>query len=346
MNAKQPGEFMRQCWYVAAWDHEIPTDGLFERRLLGESIVFYRNAAGQVVALANKCCHRHAPLSMGRKEGDCIRCMYHGLKYDASGQCVEVPGQANVPTALRVRSYPIVERKRWIWIWMGDPARVDESLIPDTFSLQDPAWRMKPAYLLYKAGHEIIADNLLDFSHLSYVHESTLGGTTKIAEVRAKMERLPRGLRLERNVLNSVPAPYHVKLGAPTGPVDRWWVYDYLLPGILLLDSGVKPAAGAPQSAGKTLHFHSCQAITPETAQSTHYFFMQAHSFALDDASITEALYQSVMNAFGEDRRMIEAQQVMLNTTAAEPMMGLPADAALGAYRQLYRSALAAEASS
>jgi phenylpropionate dioxygenase-like ring-hydroxylating dioxygenase large terminal subunit len=342
-NPAVPEQFLRNCWYVAAWDHEILADTLFKRTLLGQSIVFFRTAAGKIVALDDKCAHRHAPLSLGRKEDDCIRCMYHGLKFDSSGRCVEIPGQKVIPANVKVRSYPVVELKRWVWIWMGDPAKSDPASIPDTFSLADPGWRMKPGYLHYDANHLLISDNLLDFSHLSFVHERTLGGTPQIAGTRPHMERLSNGLRLTRRVLATVPAPYHVRLGAPTGPVDRWWVYDYIVPGILLLDSGVKPAEGSQLSSGTILKFHSCQAITPESPRSTHYFFMQAHAFALEDATVTESLYQSVIGAFEEDRRIIEAQQALMDSTPATAMIGLPIDAALAQFRRVYRKLLAAE---
>jgi phenylpropionate dioxygenase-like ring-hydroxylating dioxygenase large terminal subunit len=338
-----PEPFLRNCWYVAAWDHEILADTLFKRTILGQSIVFFRTAAGKIVALDDKCAHRHAPLSMGRKEGDCVRCMYHGLKFDSTGRCVEIPGQKAIPASVKVRSYPIVELKRWVWIWMGDPARADPAGIPDTFSLADPSWRMKPGYLHYNANHLLISDNLLDFSHLSFVHERTLGGTPQIAGTRPHMERLSNGVKLTRRVLGTVPAPYHVRLGAPTGPVDRWWIYDYIVPGILLLDSGVKPAEGFENSTGASLRFHSCQAITPESAASTHYFFMQAHAFALDDATVTESLYQSVVGAFEEDRRIIEAQQALIDTMPRTEMIGLPMDAALAQFRRVYQGLLAAE---
>ncbi len=201
---------------MAAWNHEVLAETLFERTLLGESVLFSGSAPARWSRSTTGVVIGNAPLSLGRKEGDCVRCMYHGLKYGPDGRCVEIPGaEACQPTNVRVRTYPVVERKRWIWIWMGDPAAADENLIPDTFSLQDPAWRTKPGYLHYDANHFLIADNLLDFSHLSYVHESTLGGTSRIAETRATMERLPRGVRLTRRVLNATPAPYHVRLGAP-----------------------------------------------------------------------------------------------------------------------------------
>ncbi len=332
--------FVRNHWYVIAWDHEIPAGAPFARRLLGESIVLFRRGDGSLAALDDRCPHRHAPLHLGRLEGDCLRCMYHGLKFAADGRCVEVPGQAATPSALRVRSYPVVERKRWVWIWMGDPAHADSARIPDTFSLDAPDWRYKPAYLHYQANHLLIADNVLDFSHLSYVHEKTLGGTAAIAGAKPTVEKLVNGVHIHREVQNTAPSPLHVSLGMPPGEVDRWWTYDYLVPGVLLLASGVRPANGA---AGTQLQFHSCQAIVPESETTSHYFFMQAHGFALEDGQLTDALHRGVVTAFLEDKAMIESQAAMIAASPPAPMIGLPMDAALTMYRRHYEQALAAE---
>ena len=108
--------FVRNCWYVIAWDHEVGADTLFTRTVLGEPILLYRKTSGAVVALQDRCCHRAAPLSRGRKEGDCVRCGYHGLKFDASGACVEVPGMDGVPPKARVKTYPCVVHRRWIFV--------------------------------------------------------------------------------------------------------------------------------------------------------------------------------------------------------------------------------------
>jgi phenylpropionate dioxygenase-like ring-hydroxylating dioxygenase large terminal subunit len=329
--------FITNAWYVAAWDHEVPRGTLFNRRIIGESLLLYRRGDGTLVALDNRCPHRHAPLHLGRLEDDCVRCMYHGLKFDAQGHCIEVPGQNAKPAALRVRSYPVIEKQRWIWVWMGDPERADASTLPDTFSLDSPGWRYRPAYLHYQANHLLIADNVLDFSHLSYVHEKTLGGSAAIAGTRAHVEKLANGVHIHREVRNTAPSPLHRSLGMPAGEVDRWWTYDYMLPGVLLLDSGVRPSGEAP---GMRLHFHSCQAIVPESETTSHYFFMQAHDFALENAQLTEALYQGVLTAFHEDKSMIEAQQALIDATPPAPMIGLPMDAALAQYRRLYEQAL------
>jgi phenylpropionate dioxygenase-like ring-hydroxylating dioxygenase large terminal subunit len=336
--------FLKSCWYVAAWDHEILGDTLLQRTICGQSIVLFRTTDGRPVALDNKCCHRHAPLHLGRKEGDFVRCMYHGLKYDASGRCVEIPGQESIPVKLAQRSFPVVQRKRWVWIWMGDAARADESLIPDTFSMSDPAWRWKPSYLHFKANYLNIADNLLDFSHLSYVHESTFGGSPNIAEARPEVSRIDRGVRVSRPVRNTAPAPYHQRLGKFTGKVNRWFAYDLLVPGILLLDAGVRPVEDREDDNTHALRFHSCQAITPETERSAHYFFMQAHSFALDDAVVTESIEQSQRAAFAEDRLILEAQQQTIDDTPPSPMVNIVADKALVQYRRIVDELIAAEA--
>ena len=98
--------WLRNCWYVIAWGHEIPAADapqLFTRTVLGEPVLVYRQADGGLVALEDRCCHRHAPLSMGRREGDCVRCGYHGLKFDAQGQLRgDRPASKSVPArALR-----------------------------------------------------------------------------------------------------------------------------------------------------------------------------------------------------------------------------------------------------
>ena len=337
--------FLQNCWYVAAWDHEILGDTLLQRTICGESIVLFRTMDGEPTALANKCCHRHAPLHLGRKEGDCIRCMYHGLKYDATGRCVEIPGQESIPVKLAQRRFPVVQRKRWVWIWMGDPARADASQIPDTFSMTDTAWRWKPGYLHYKANYLNIADNLLDFSHLSYVHEHTFGGSPNIAEAKPEVSRIERGIRVSRPVRDTVPAPYHRRLGKFTGKVNRWFAYDLLVPGVLLLEASIRPVEDADDDDVRALRFHSCQAITPETEGSTHYFFMQAHSFALDDAVVTESIEQSQRAAFLEDSRILEAQQQMIDSTPATPMINIVADKALMQYRRIIDDLISAEKS-
>jgi len=328
--------FIRNCWYVASWTHELTAEGFLARTIIDSPLLLWRDSTGQAIAFDDRCCHRGAPLSKGRREGDCVRCMYHGLKFDNTGRCVEAPAQDKLPPQLKVRSYPVVERDRWIWIWMGDPALADESLLPATPCMDDPQWRSLPGYLHYDVDYLLIADNLLDFSHLPFLHPTTLGGSPDYAKVLPKVERLERGVRTTRWVFNTDPPAYTQKYGQ-FGKVDRWMLYDFVVPGVLSMDAGMAPAGSGAQNGNRegALETRSYQALTPETERSTHYFFTQAHNFHIDQPEVTEGLYKALLVAFEEDRDMITAQQKNLALNPEFQMVGLTVDQALTQFRRV-----------
>jgi vanillate O-demethylase monooxygenase subunit len=103
---------LRNAWYIAAWADEFGGQPL-ARRICNEPIVLFRDGTGRAAALADRCCHRAAPLHMGTVVEEGIQCGYHGLIIDGSGRCVRIPGQKLVPEDARVRSYPTVEKTRW-----------------------------------------------------------------------------------------------------------------------------------------------------------------------------------------------------------------------------------------
>jgi len=346
MNCKT--SFLKNTWYVVAWSHEIGSDDILTRTVTKVPLILWRNQARQIIAMEDRCCHRAAPLSKGRREGDCIRCMYHGLLFDATGACVQIPSQDFIPPAARVRVYPVVERFKWVWVWMGDVDKADPALIPDTHYLDDPNWRGIPGYLHYEANYLLVTDNLLDFSHLSYVHERTLGGSSKYAGLRPKVTQHDRGVHVERWLLNDAPAPFLNKIKSWPGNVDRWNIYEVLLPGVMLMDSGsAATGTGAPE--GNRIDaavFFGCQAVTPETENTTHYFFQQSHGFALDDPSVTESLNQSVLEGFQEDKDIIVAQQKILALDPNAPMLAMRMDVALSSFRSILEKSISAESSS
>ena len=335
--------FVRNCWYVIAWDHEVPHDALFTRTVLGEAILLYRTADGTITALRDRCCHRLAPLSKGRKEGDCVRCGYHGLLFDATGRCIEIPGSETVPAKAVVQRYPVTVKNKWVFVWMGDPARADLALLPDNFSCDDPGWDYVPGYMHYATPQQLICDNLLDFSHLSYVHEKTLGGSTAIAQARADIEAVPRGIKVTRKVHDVPPPPYYSAVRQQPGNLDRWFIYDFVLPGTLLMHSGGRPVEDAEADMSRAVRLHSCQTVTPETDTTTHYFFQQSRRVEDGDHAIAEALYRSLLVAFEEDRAMITAQSKSIATDPNAPMMLLAMDAAVVRFRKLVAETVAAE---
>jgi nitrite reductase/ring-hydroxylating ferredoxin subunit len=346
-SARPVAPWVRNAWYVVAWDHEIPaasSASLFRRIVLGEPLLVYRRANEGVVTLADRCCHRHAPLSAGRREGDCVRCGYHGLLFDAQGRCVEIPGLDQPPARARVRCYPTTVHRGWVMVWMGDPDLADPALLPDNFSCEHPEWRHEPGYLHYDTPWTLIADNLLDFSHISYVHAATLGGTDRIAKVRPTVRAIDRGVRVQRRVPSVPPPAYYRPLWNYQGLIDRWIDYTFTLPGVLLMHSGARPAGAPEDDLTSGIRFHSCQALTPETAHSTHYFFQESHRADQGDENSASALFQGLLQAFNEDRDMISAQWRNLALASGDAMLPLAMDSALTLFRRALDAAVAREA--
>jgi vanillate O-demethylase monooxygenase subunit len=347
--------FLRNCWYVAALDHELIDGRLLDRTVLGEHLLLYRGESGSVHALNDRCPHRGALLSKGRREGDGIRCMYHGIKYDGSGKCVQIPGQDMIPPKLRVRSYPIVERGHFIWVWPGDAAKADPSLILDLPYLQDPNWKGIPAYLHYKANYLLIIDNLSDFSHLAFVHTKTLGGSEEYAYVTKPtvIERLERGFRVERWHWNSDPPPFHQKvIRDKTAKVDRRNIATMTVPGIFNMETLFAAAGQGKEAAGKgkeaagtggAREYRNCQFMTPETERTTHFFWTYLNNFEGEDPTISRSLLDSLIEGFMEDKEIIERQQKTLDEDASFQMLAILADAPLAHFRRVLGRLIDAE---
>lgn len=304
--------FLQNFWYVAAWDWEVRRQELMRRTICDLPIVLWRQEDGTPGALEDRCCHRHMPLSKGNLKGSNIECSYHGLTYDATGSCVHIPSQVAVPPNARVRSFPVVERNHWIWIWMGDPALADPDLIEDFHWMDDPAWRAKGERLDVKGSYLLMVDNLLDLTHLQFVHPTTLG-TSAISGAPINTEVDGNRVRVTRWILDSPPPPFFQKAGGfgADEAIDRWQIIDFTPPGFVRLDvGGARAGTGAPQGdRSQGFSMRNLNALTPETANTTHYFWAQAHDFRIDDPTITELLFRQVHTAFLEDLAVIQAQQ-------------------------------------
>jgi vanillate O-demethylase monooxygenase subunit len=111
--------------------------------------------------------------------------------------------------------------------------------------------------------------------------------------------------------------------------------YDFLAPGVLLMDSGMMPAGtgGNDGQRENALAFRGCQALTPETQASTHYFFAHPHNFLIDRADVTAEIHAGIVHAFEEDREMITSQQQNIQLDPSFKMVPLGVDAALSQFR-------------
>jgi phenylpropionate dioxygenase-like ring-hydroxylating dioxygenase large terminal subunit len=342
--------FLKNCWYVAAWDHELADGRLFARTVLEEAVLLYKSESGKVVALRDRCCHRGVPLHLGRREGDCVRCMYHGLKFDPSGKCIQIPGQDVVPAKLGVKSYPVVEKDHLVWIWMGDPALADPAQIVDFPYLRDPQWKGVPDYMHYQANWLLIVDNLSDFAHLAFVHTRTLGGSEEYAYKTkpVAVERLPRGFRVERWHMDAPPPPFHDKVlpaDLKGRNVDRRNIGHMHIPGIFFLESMFSPAGSGSEQGNRegTKEYRNCQFMTPETRRTTHFFWTYLNNWEGEDHGISRSLHGSLIEGFLEDKHLIEAQQVVIDSDPTFELQAIASDAALSHFRATLAKLVAQE---
>ncbi len=297
--------WLRNCWQVIAFTDEIGQKPL-ARTVIGEAVVLFRTGSGQAVALEDRCPHRLAPLSLGRVVGEHLQCGYHGMCFDAAGACVRVPGQDNVPPRSSVKKYPLVERYRFAWIWMGEAAHADPALIPDFHWVDDPDWAVAEGYHHFEANYQLLNDNLLDLSHESFVHEETIGNEA-VAEAPVSVKRDGDVVRVHRDMLNIEAPPFYKKTTGFTGRINRWHTTNFFAPGFHIIENGSMPADAPDRS--QALERKVLNLITPETVTSSHYFWAVVRQFRRDDQELTDYIRDGIRRTFDQDKEVLEAQQ-------------------------------------
>lgn len=304
--------FLRNTWYVAAWDHEVPAGTPKPVKVLGEEIVLYRKTDGSVAALEDACPHRKLPLSMGRIKGDTLECGYHGLTFDCSGACVRIPGAERIPSAARVHSYLLVERYGLLWIWMGAAEKADPALIFQVENWGDPAWGLnRGESMLLDCNYLYMTDNLLDPSHVAWVHQTSFGNAAAEA-TPLEMTVGERGLTVWRWMTDVEPAPFYAPFLKFSGRCDRKQHYEVHYPCNAIIRAIFVPA----NTGGEGRPYHedvflmdSYNFMTPVDEAQTRYYWFQMRNFAPDDAEVSRRFTQSVRAAFEEDRVILNAVQ-------------------------------------
>jgi phenylpropionate dioxygenase-like ring-hydroxylating dioxygenase large terminal subunit len=245
-----------------------------------------------------------------------------------------------------VRAYPVIERYNVVWIWMGDPARADDSKIVELPWLDDKGWTLTPGYLRIQANTQLLIDNLLDYTHVAHLHKNTISGDPREATTPTKTERLNDGVRVGRWMIDFKPPPLFAKAGGIEGNVDRWQHATWRPPSIVYMDVGVaKTGTGAPQGdRSQGISIWSTHLVTPETETTCHYHFGFARNFKLDDAEMSKVLHEGTVNTFLEDKVMLEAQQKKLQGGAIDGLIHIAADGAQLQARRMLDELCRAEA--
>lgn len=342
-------KYLRNCWYVAMWAADLAPGEVVSRRILGVPLALYRRPDGAVAALTNACPHRHAPLSEGKVTArGTLQCPYHGLQFDETGQCVHNPhGAGVIPRAAKVSAYPLHEKDGIVWIWMGsEPA--DTGTVPDYPMLAAPGVpRSKQDWLRINAEYELIIENLLDLSHVSFLHDGILGNEETVA-ARIKVHHEGDTIAVDR-VMSNVTAPglFDLLYRRDGGKVDMWTNITWTAPATLVNDAGVVDV-GKDKSEGTGIFGHHF--LTPETEHTTLYHFcavMQNPRLHASDPEVRRQLTELRRKAFDEqDRVIIDAQQAAILDPAVDtsrPVM-LEVDAGPIRFRRHLERRIAEEA--
>lgn len=237
-----------------------------------------------------------------------------------------------------VRAYPVEERNQIVWIWMG---RTAES--QPTYAAPSHPWHDDPAYQFsgetyhYKAPYQLIHDNLLDLSHLGYVHTRTIGGNAAI-HVSAEMsvDSGPDWVKVVRHMPDCQPPPTYCEAWPFEGRIDRWQEIEFHVSHFLIWTGGMDVGSGDlgdPQRAG--FHMRGFHGVTPETDSTSFYFWTISSNRNPARPDMKEKIHAATAFTFDEDRLVIEAQFENVKRFPGNRMVWIQVDAAPNRARQI-----------
>jgi phenylpropionate dioxygenase-like ring-hydroxylating dioxygenase large terminal subunit len=318
---------IHNAWYAAALCSEIGAE-LFARTILNQKIVLYRAVDGKIAALEDRCIHRQVPLSKGRLVDDQIQCWYHGLRFDRTGQCVHIPSQQNIPPRSCVKSFPVAEKHGWVWLWMGDRERRDEALIPDHSVCTSREFVGEMTYFYIETDYRLGVDNLLDLSHIAFVHPKTIVSRA-VAEATPEIAVNKDEVRVRR-VLRGEATPPLLKQMMGLDTIDRTQEVLYWP----IANTRVQTFAHPPgRPDGPILRLFTTTMFTPETETSSHTWVGMHRDFALDNSALTQMITKEVVVTVLEDKDVTE--QLQKNWRSDAPMIHLTVDRAAFGARQI-----------
>jgi vanillate O-demethylase monooxygenase subunit len=280
-------------WYPVAFSHEITTAKPHAAQLLDERLVLYRVLDGAVVIARDLCLHRGAPLSLGWVESDRIVCPYHGVQYDQTGRCVCIPSEPNatIPSRLKLKTYPVIERYGLVWTRLIDNGPVP---FPEMNEWDDPDYiQVLPEVVVLNAAAGRQVEGFLDVSHFAFIHAKSFGETENPTVPDYPIEQLPHGFRADyvSTVSNYAHGMKHL------APPDFLWrrLFEVWL----------------PFTAKLTVFFphgklHILNAASPVSARKTHVFVPICRNF--DKDAPLQATLDFNHQVFAEDQAIVEQQ--------------------------------------
>ena len=297
--------FLKNCWYAAGWASELGAEPI-ARTFLDVPVVLFRDEHDQPAALRDACPHRFAPLSLGRLKDGAIVCGYHGLEFARDGRCVRNPhGKAAIPVALNVQSFPLAEKQGMLWIWMGVQEQADTDLLPNLAQLEDPTFTWVYDKLKVSANYELVIDNLLDLSHVEFLHPFLASpGNSERTQFRTEQRD---GTIISHYLAGDEPISLLFQLlwDRSETVADLSAVIQWSAPSNLQLDTALGVRGTPPEAC---LRIPTVHLLSPESSESTHYFWAAGRNRRIEDLQLSEMIRSGTANAFeNEDEPMIRA---------------------------------------
>jgi vanillate O-demethylase monooxygenase subunit len=317
--------FIKNGWYVAAWAAELQNEPMAVE-IAGENIVLFRDKAGQAHAFEDRCAHRGVPLSRGHVTEHGLECGYHGVTFGAGGRCTHLPHQNSIPNSMCVNSFAVHEQDQVIWVWPGsDPA--DVTKIPN-FPYHQTWSGQIGGILTVNANHELFVENLMDLTHVGYLHPGTIGGDaqTHVDAVQDTV-KTETGVKFTRWYMNVMPPPFYAAMKFP-GKINRWQEMEFISPGtVVLYTGGIDSVYGQDRSdLSQGVHNRFLLALTPNNQNQCQVFYSVNRSHLPNVATLTEKMFKDITQVLTEDAEMVEAQHANFTKFPDRPLTNIVSD--------------------
>ncbi|MFN0151206.1 MAG: Rieske 2Fe-2S domain-containing protein [bacterium] len=319
------GEWIRDDWYVACLSRELGTRPL-ARTVLGVPLVVFRAEDGRAAALADRCAHRSAPLSIGAVRGGRIECAYHGWQFDGGGICREVPGLCaeHEGKARRVASYAVVERDGFVWVYTAP--NVEPASLPHTLELAaDSRYTSVSKVVEVEGSLFATLENTLDSIHTAYVHRGLFRGGRAPVEITVVVTRTAEGFSAEY-IGEPSPPGIAVRLLAPSGGILRH-VDQFALPSVAQVDYWL----------GDANHFRVTSFCTPVDAHHTRIYATISLRLRIPARLVLPLLAPFAWKIFHQDARILRLQTETIRRFGDESFVSTEIDLLGGEIRRLLR---------
>ena len=291
--------------------------------LLGQPLVLWRDASGQVQAWADQCPHRGAKLSLGRVQGGVLECSYHGWQFETSGRCVHVPALPTFtpPPSHCAQTHMACEAYGLVWVKLDKNAK--EVALP-TFPAEADSQLRKLNCGPYDVATSAprIVENFLDMAHFGFVHEGWLGARETTAIADYQVQSTPNGL-----IATQCKAWQPQSNANANAPALVEYTYEVTAPFCAVLTK-MPEAQSAPQNS-----FHESIAlfICPLTPETSRVWFRLA---VADIASSDDKLRAFQDAIFMQDKPILESQSPKCLPLDLRAELHTTADKASSLYRR------------